>query len=78
MRITVGVLVLLSGCASSKYTAMSVGVDHFPKRETLQLVAQRALTVDLASKTPSSFETWTLKGPFPASAGVTTVSPTTP
>lgn len=78
MRITVVGLLFLSGCASSKYTAVSAGVDHFPKREKLQQVAQRPVTVDFASKTPSALETWTLKGPFPTSAGVTRVTPSTP
>ncbi len=79
MRIAVLVLVVLSGCASSKYTATSMGVEHFPKRDQLQELAQQPVTVDLASKTPSSVETWTLKGPFPTTAGIVQhVTPATP
>lgn len=78
MRIAVVVLVSLSGCASSKYTATSLGEERFPAREKLQQVAQRPVAVDFASKTPSTFESWTLKGPFPSTTAVTRVTPATP
>ena len=73
-------LVASAGCATTPKwaAATTMAEEKFPPRQELLAVAMRPPRLDTAKHDAVAVERWTLLGPFPLSAGVAMVKPTTP